>query len=198
MSHALNYLSPLWKARKVQVIESNIPWYRFIPEAPRILDLVSLPSINPETMLASDGLRYRITSAPHAGLGTFTTRNIALADLIMTERPILVAKLFTTNVEDLHGDSEQALESKLTTSPTIEARYKHSLQPMHPKDKAAFLNLRPDPDLKNIFPLSAIFKRNAWGLVIDGVNHGVIGKLASHYNHRSSYPFTRSIHSRYS
>jgi hypothetical protein len=121
-------------------------------------------------------------------MGLFSTRALKMGDLILSERPLLVAArgVYTTSPPDF--TPEMLIQHRLND---LEKYYSVSVQRMRPENRAAFMALANSHKEDGSGPIVGITRTNGLGIsglrpgVKDGTNMYVaILKDISRLNHR--------------
>ncbi|KAJ7188729.1 hypothetical protein C8R46DRAFT_28977 [Mycena filopes] len=131
--------------------------------------LAKLPGF-PQPLMQPESPTFRMTAVPGKGMALFSLRALTTGDLILSERPLLVAAR-TVNMgmnSAFEEDRDDEMEKHLTVA----------VNRMRPEDKADFMSLKRGKTHPPSRPVLGIIRMNGFGT--RGLHPGIVGYLDSY------------------
>ncbi|KAJ7125165.1 hypothetical protein C8R44DRAFT_703306 [Mycena epipterygia] len=144
----------------------------FFPGSKEVL--MKLPGF-PKPLVHPTTPAFRMASTPGKGAGLFSTRALKAGDLILSERPLLVAARGAAVSYPEGFTHEQFIQHSLNE---LEKYMALSVNRMRPEAKAAFMALANSHKEDGSGPIVGIVRTN--GLFLDGLRPGVKDETASY------------------
>src|SRR6266545_8155315 len=140
---------------------------------------------------------YEVITTPDIGQGVFAKHNIKRGELILSERPLLIAPSWLGR-EDVF-DKYAANQARQVMMHEFEKVMEVAFQRMQEKDRALYMALYNSHTTDGTGPLLGIMRTNCFGVSAlsvddsDIMRYGAICKLGSRFNHRYMLVFTPEL-----
>ncbi|KAF9538636.1 SET domain-containing protein [Agrocybe pediades] len=157
--------------------------------AKRILDTPGFPQPVPKPAGGAPTCEVRQTK--NMGLGVFATRVINEGELVLAERPLLVAPTFTLRLNNSFVAGQITSDNIFSVAEETVAYFKAAVERMEPDRKEQYLSLTVEKDVGEYHREMSILRNNAHNthVIFDGEKetplsvYGAVSKIGSRINH---------------